>query len=234
MVFGASAILFHSVFVSLRHLVSFVVIIGTIIRSTKISLIGSCASFFLRSPIQSKQITLTNPKTQSEANLNFNLKPKALPYYFKGGTVYPQPAKLSKELGRRDAKLLPFEDPDSDRVENQMMFVPPNYAKIRKSNRTKSIVFYNGIEGLFDVNTKATFFTDRKCLVTTCTLSEKAANAEDADLIIFSGQYTLINLTRTPKQIYAFYRFALFNFHIESLTNSHSVFYLQNGESSSL
>jgi len=41
------------------------------------------------------------------------------------GTRWPLPATKSPERGRRMALLWPEEDPGSDRITNQLMFVPP-------------------------------------------------------------------------------------------------------------
>ena len=142
-------------------------------------------------------------------------------------------------MGRRDAKLMPSEDPNSDRVENQLMFVPTNYDQIRNSTKRKLMVFYNGIESWWYIDIKKKEFLDpyMKCPVTTCTISNKREDAEKADFVIFSGQHSAINLTRTPNQIYAFYRLespvhwnASFTsmFEFESFSSQKiSVFYLE-------
>lgn len=70
------------------------------------------------------------------------------PWFLTNGTAFPKPAKFSKELGRRDAKLLPSEDPDSDRIENQLMFIPPNYYKIRHLKKNKTLLLYHGFDGI--------------------------------------------------------------------------------------
>lgn len=133
------------------------------------------------------------------------MRPK--PYYLSYGKVRSMPAKFSKKLGRRDAKILPFEDPDSDRFENQLMFIPPNYYKTRNPNKNKTILLYNGVEGWWNIEGNwATWFSDRKCPVDTCKFSKNHSDVEMADFIMFSGQHSDINFTRTPNQIYAFYR----------------------------
>lgn len=136
------------------------------------------------------------------------MKSKPRPWYFNGGTVYPQPAIFSKELGRRDAKLVPSEDPKNDRFENQLMFIPPNYEEVRKSNKTKLIAFVNNRGGYGDVDAikLETLRDEMKCPVWTCIFSNRREVVERADFVIFSGQHSPINLTRTSNQIYAFYR----------------------------
>lgn len=133
-------------------------------------------------------------------------KPEELPFYFKDGQVYPQPAKISKVTGRRDAKLLPFEDPDGDRWINQLMFVPPNYEEIRKSNKTKLIGFPFGVIGwMFPLVQKLnleTYISDIKCPVSTCTMSKKKEDMGKADLLF--DVYKSLDIPRNPNQIYAF------------------------------
>lgn len=125
----------------------------------------------------------------------------------RGGKVYPKPAKFSKELGHRDAKILPFEDPDSDRFENQLMFVPTNYSQTRDPKKNKTILFYNGLEGWWDIDGKFDrWMSEHKCPVDTCTFTKNHSDVEKADFILFSGQHNELKLNRTPNQIYAFYR----------------------------
>lgn len=67
------------------------------------------------------------------------------PWYFTNGERYPKPARINKKTNKRLAKLTPSEDPRSDRITNQLMFVPPNYEEIRNSGRLKTILLYNGL-----------------------------------------------------------------------------------------
>lgn len=67
------------------------------------------------------------------------------PWFFQGGSRYPKPAIVNRKTRRRMAKLFPSEDPEGDRITNQLMFVPPNYNKIKKQKRWKTILLYNGL-----------------------------------------------------------------------------------------
>lgn len=127
----------------------------------------------------------------------------------QSGTVFPKPANFNEKLGRRDAILLPEEDPDAyDRFENQLMFIPPNYHKTRDVIKNKTLVVYTGYAGWWGIEGPhmATWFTDHKCPVNTCNFSMNKSDAETADFVIFAGQHQPINIKRTPNQIYAFYR----------------------------
>lgn len=149
-------------------------------------------------------VVLPKSKT-TPAPIKFGPKP----YFMKDGTVYPEPAVFNEEFGRRDAILLPEEDPDAyDRFENQLMFVPPNYHETRNLTKNKTIVVYSGYAGWWGIEGPhmSTWFTDHKCPVNTCKFSMNKSDAETADLVLFGAQYDAIKIKRTPNQIYAFYR----------------------------
>lgn len=54
-----------------------------------------------------------------------------LPWYMSNGERLPQPAQIGPN-GRRIAKLWPLEDRGADRIENQLMFSPPEVADLEK------------------------------------------------------------------------------------------------------
>lgn len=67
------------------------------------------------------------------------------PWYFSNGERFPKPAKINKRTNKRLAKLTPFEDVRSDRITNQLMFIPNNYEDIRNEGKLKNILLYNGL-----------------------------------------------------------------------------------------
>lgn len=68
------------------------------------------------------------------------------PWYFANGKRYPMEARRNQKLGgRRLAKLMPEEDRWSDRITNQLMYVPPDYEEYRASGQMKTILLYNGM-----------------------------------------------------------------------------------------
>lgn len=138
---------------------------------------------------------------------DIQIKPRPKPWFYSDGIVRPEPAKFSKSLDKRDAKVLPFEDPDTDRFENQLMFIPPNYDPARVVEN-KTILFYNGIEGWWDIaGTHWTkWFFEKKCPVAACRFSIDHNETNTAELVFFSGQHTPISVERAPHQIYGFYR----------------------------
>lgn len=72
------------------------------------------------------------------------------PWFFKNGDYYPKPAKVPKKRRGKKAhlqgsRLFPYQDPHSDRIVNQLMYVPPNYEEIKSSGKLKTILLYNGL-----------------------------------------------------------------------------------------
>lgn len=88
---------------------------------------------------------------QSPNNLASNPSdPISRSWFFKNGEYYPKPAKLHKKRRGKKAhlqgsKLFPYQDPHSDRIVNQLMYVPPNYEEIKSSGKLKTILLYNGL-----------------------------------------------------------------------------------------
>lgn len=62
------------------------------------------------------------------------------PWYFAGGRRLPHEARRNRRSGRRLAKLMPHEDRLSDRITNQLMFVPANYEAYRATGKLKTIL----------------------------------------------------------------------------------------------
>lgn len=99
-------------------------------------------------PPQPPQAPLFEEYDQSEKSSHLNeedVPSNARPWYFIGGKRMPVETKKSKKTKRRLAKLLPDENRWSDRITNQLMFVPPNYEKYKASGQFKTILLYNGL-----------------------------------------------------------------------------------------
>ena len=146
-------------------------------------------------------------------------KPNTRPWYLSGGTIYPSEGEISSTTIIRGSKLLSSEDYWSDRVIDQLMFVPPFYEQFRSMGQSKKILLFNG----FDSYTKRGKFCfyimliliwwkhDEnstgskeflKCPVNTCTLTANIETAGEVDLIIYSDNFEPIEAARPPKQIY--------------------------------
>lgn len=126
------------------------------------------------------------------------------PWYFAGGKRYPKTAKKSRKTRKRVAKLLPSEDPWKDRITNQLMFVPPNYERIRESGKYKTILLYNGL-GPWNIKQGRDVFKNLKCPVNTCKVTAKRDLANQADLIMYKDYYIPTGVARPPNQLYMLY-----------------------------
>ncbi|XP_031631888.1 glycoprotein 3-alpha-L-fucosyltransferase A-like, partial [Contarinia nasturtii] len=143
------------------------------------------------------------PSSTKFSDENVVIKPREKPWFFKDGKVAAVRAKYSNELGRHDAKLMPWQDP-SDRFENQLMFIPPNYDE-KKVEKNKTILFYNfEEEPWWYIHDK--WFTNKRCPVHRCQFTKNRKEANTADFIMFTRQRDTQHLTKQPHQVYAFSR----------------------------
>ena len=127
-----------------------------------------------------------------------------LPWYFTTGERYPKSAVRNRKTKKRVARLLPSEDPSSDRITNQLMFVPPNYDQMKMENRNKVILLYNGISS-WNVRGGREVFLSNKCPVDTCTLTDNRDMAAKADMLLYKDHFMNPGVTRSMKQIYMIY-----------------------------
>lgn len=67
------------------------------------------------------------------------------PWYFLNGTKFPNPAEVDGTTRKRIGKLTPSESFGETRITDQLMFVPPNYEKIKQEGKLKKILLYNGL-----------------------------------------------------------------------------------------
>lgn len=125
------------------------------------------------------------------------------PWYFNGGERRPAPARVVRKTKRRLAQIFPAENAFKDRITNQLMFVPPDYADIVNSGVNKTILLYDGLES-WGIQKDGNFvFEQNKCPVYTCNITVDRTYADRADLIFFRDHYEPLNVTRTSEQIYA-------------------------------
>lgn len=155
------------------------------------------------------------------------------PWYFSGGKRYPVEAKKKRKTNKRLAKLLPSEDPWTDRITNQLMFVPPNYHDIQMSGQLKTILLYNGLgpwnvkQGNFEkcfiilrvINcfllsffmgdkkkkTGRDVFKSAKCPVNTCRITANRDEISKADMVLYKDHFIPTGVARPAKQIFMLY-----------------------------
>ena len=124
------------------------------------------------------------------------------PWYLSGGTRWPLPAAKSRKSGRRIAALWPHEDPGSDRITNQLMFVPSS-SSAGESNgqRLKKILIYNGLGSWTPLKPGRDVFTQARCPVDTCTITSEKAQAAEADAILYKDHFVNPGHSRPPRQV---------------------------------
>lgn len=101
--------------------------------------------------------------------------------------------------GRRIAKLFPSEDPNNDRIVDQLMYVPPDYNE--ESSSLKKILVYNGLATWSPARAGRNIFLDSKCPVNKCSLTANKEEAKDADAILFKDQFSLPPHSRSMNQV---------------------------------
>lgn len=134
---------------------------------------------------------------------------QAKPWFFKNGEYYPKPAKTysnRKARKRHAPRLLPHQDPHSDRILNQLMYVPHNYEQIKSSGKVKTILLYNGL-GPWNVKKGREVFLKAKCPVDTCELTANRDLASSADMILYKDHYIPTGIRRpsNSKQVSMLY-----------------------------
>ncbi|XP_066999052.2 glycoprotein 3-alpha-L-fucosyltransferase A [Anabrus simplex] len=127
------------------------------------------------------------------------------PWYMAGGMRRPQPATRSRKTGRRLARLWPQESPESDRITNQLMYVPPASSPPGESTRLKKILIYNGLGSWSPLKPGRDVFLQSHCPVDTCTITANKAEAADADLILYKDHFVNPGVQRPPRQVWALY-----------------------------
>lgn len=122
----------------------------------------------------------------------------AKPWFFRNGEYYPKPAKTFSNRKARKfhaPKLFPIQEPHSDRVVNQLMYVPHNYEQIKASGKLKTILLYNGL-GPWNVKKGREVFLRSKCPVDTCELTANRDLASVADMILYKDSYIPTGIRR--------------------------------------
>lgn len=158
-------------------------------------------------PTPTSNILLNNQNDDynSDDLLNVDLySTNGRPWYFSNGHRYPKPARINHKTNKRIARLIPSEDTRSDRITNQLMFVPPNYEKLQRDGKFKTILLYNGL-GPWNVKAGRELFTSQKCPVSTCLITANREKAATADLVLFKDHYIPPGVHRSRHQIYMLY-----------------------------
>ncbi|EDS38396.1 glycoprotein 3-alpha-L-fucosyltransferase A [Culex quinquefasciatus] len=142
------------------------------------------------------ELSLAGPNQMSSLNER--------PWYFSNGVRYPKAVSRNRKTNKRNARLLPSETSRTDRISNQLMYVPANYETIKRKGKLKSILLYNGL-GPWNVKAGRDVFLTSKCPVTTCSITSAREKAVSADLILYKDHYIPPAVPRSAHQIFMMY-----------------------------
>lgn len=94
--------------------------------------------------------------------------------------------------------IWPDEDPESDRIVNQLMYIPVGYDAGQAVRNKKIYLFYDrsGWDG-HDLPLGQQKFLRDSCPVNTCELTVDAADMESADAIFFKVSWTSLSLKKS-------------------------------------
>lgn len=140
---------------------------------------------------QKKTITLMTPlQVQQFWSSSFSV---SKPWFMKGGTLKPDP----KNQVYQSLPLWPSQDPSSDRIINQLMYIPSDYEEIRRARKQKKIFLFHGRSERANLGLplgRAKFLMD-SCPVNTCELTIDPQDMESADAIFFKVSFSLFILS---------------------------------------
>lgn len=88
--------------------------------------------------------------------------------------------------GVRISRLWPEEKKDGDRIEEQLMFIPPNYQY--ENAPMKKILLHNGLsDWMVDIGQSE--FLSNDCPVNRCTISTMTKLIYSMDAVLFLGEF---------------------------------------------
>lgn len=126
-------------------------------------------------------------------SMNTEKFPLAKPWFTRNGTVRAS-ARYSSRLALWPEEVSAFStDPNTDRIVNQLMYVPPGYSPSQYLPHgklpLKKILLYFGKAGWGDLPRGRRKFLQDKCPVNTCFLMDNADLIESADAVVFKDRF---------------------------------------------
>lgn len=115
------------------------------------------------------------------------------PWFMKGGNLRPSShfADLYSSL-----PIFPNDDPSSDRIVNQLMYIPSDYQKVLAKNNLKKIYLVDRMYSwnVHEVPLGQDQFISDKCPVNTCSITLDPNEAHIADAVIFKVNNRLVDM----------------------------------------
>ncbi|CAB3233533.1 unnamed protein product [Arctia plantaginis] len=115
------------------------------------------------------------------------------PWFMRGGEQRPWQSDPH-------AKLFPEDAPGDDRIVQQLMYTLPKDEDVP----IKKILLANGV-GAWGVAAGRTEFIRNKCPVDRCSITADLRDATTADAILYKDHHTVLNMKRSPNQIWILY-----------------------------
>lgn len=109
----------------------------------------------------------------------------------------PNNDRLFPSTDVKSSRVWPEERIDDDRVEEQLMFVPPHYQY--DNAPIKTILLFNGFNWM--VNVGQSEFLSTYCPVNRCTITSAKSKAPKVDAIIFHDEFENPGHKKTGKQV---------------------------------
>uniref|UniRef100_A0A1B6D299 Fucosyltransferase n=2 Tax=Clastoptera arizonana TaxID=38151 RepID=A0A1B6D299_9HEMI len=144
-------------------------------------------------------VLVTDDKADEEIIPKQPSTDETLPWFMSKGKRKPEPAEISDD-GHRVAQLFPQEAVGSDRITNQLMYIPPNP---EEAQQFKKILMYNGLSSWGNLKPGTEVFSE--CPVSTCTLTSSKAESQEADAILYKDHFSHPGHKRHGKQVWILY-----------------------------
>lgn len=110
----------------------------------------------------------------------------------------PSRAQKNPRTGHRTVLVWPKEQKEGDRIEEQLMFVPPKYQYDEEP--MKKILLYNGLSNWM-VDDGQGVFVSKQCPVDRCLITTKKSEAPDVDAILFRDHFSHPGHRKSAKQV---------------------------------
>lgn len=114
------------------------------------------------------------------------------------GIIRPTKYTVLPNINEKILQIWPDKQISSDRVEDQLMYIPPHYKY--ENSTMKTILLYNNINS-WTANVKQDEFLSKHCPVNRCTITTGRMKAPKVDAILFRNKFWYPNYNKPMKQV---------------------------------
>lgn len=118
--------------------------------------------------------------------------------FLPDGRIRPNRAQVLHDSKLRTRQVWPNENVYSDRVDEQLMFVPPNYQYENASMKT--ILLYFGL-GQWHILGGQNEFLRKECPVNRCSITNDVSKSSVVDAILFDTNFKYPGHSKSDKQV---------------------------------